>query len=84
MKKFYFIILILAAITLGGFIGSIADGSLWWLGHVTRFSFEPGRFIDIQIIALTFGITVNISIAQIIMIFVAIFAYYKTAPKLFG
>ncbi|HAE51961.1 MAG: DUF4321 domain-containing protein [Ruminococcus sp.] len=84
MKKFYFIILILAAITLGGFIGSIADGSLWWLGYVTRFSFEPGRFIDIQIIALTFGITVNISIAQIIMIFVAIFAYYKTAPKLFG
>ena len=84
MKKFYFVILILAAITLGGFIGSIADGSLWWLGYVTRFSFEPGRFIDIQIIALTFGITVNISIAQIIMIFVAIFAYYKTAPKLFG
>ncbi|MBR1591468.1 MAG: DUF4321 domain-containing protein [Ruminococcus sp.] len=83
MKKFYFVILILAAITLGGFIGSSADGSLWWLGYVTRFSFEPGTFININILSLTFGITVNISIAQIILIFVAIFAYYKTAPKLF-
>ena len=82
MKKFYFIILIFAAVTIGGFIGSNADGSLWWLGYVTKFSFEPGTFIDINILSLTFGITINISIAQIILIFVAIFAYYKTAPKL--
>ncbi len=83
LKGLYFIILFLSAITIGGLIATNADGSLWWLGYNMGFSFEPGQFISLEVFKLTFGLTIKISISQIMFIFIAVFVFYKTSPKLF-
>ncbi len=81
-KSLYMIVLIAAAVVLGSLIGNVVFGSLKWLGYSRVFSFEPGTFINIDVLKLTFGITVQFNVAQIILVLVAIFVYYKTAPKL--
>lgn len=81
-KSLYMIVLIAAAVVLGSLIGNVALGSLGWLGYSRTFSFEPGTFIDIDVLRLTFGITVTFNVAQILLVLVAILVYYKTAPKL--
>ncbi len=83
MKKTLYMILLLAfACVVGGFIGSAAKGPVAWLGKSAGFSFEPGNFLQTDVLSLTFGISFNINVAQIILVIIAVFVYYKTAPKL--
>jgi hypothetical protein len=74
----------LCAVVIGGFIGGAIEGTpgLGWLGYSKTFAFEPGTFIDIDIFRLTFGVSITISIAQLILMVVALIVYYNTAPKL--
>ncbi len=82
-RTIYIVILVIAAITLGRLIGSHADGELAWLAYNLAFSFTPGELLDIDILQLTFGISVNINVAQIILLLLALFVDYKTSSKLF-
>jgi len=87
MKRvFYMAFLLIAAVLLGGLIGNAVSGAsaLSWLGFYKTFSFEPGTFINMDVLRLTFGITFSANVAQVLLIGVAIFIYYQTAPKLFA
>ncbi len=85
MKKALLMTLfIMTAIVLGGLVGDAVSGieTLKWLGYSKTFSFQPGTFINFDIFSLTFGIVLKANVAQLILAFVGIFAYYKLAPKL--
>lgn len=85
MKKVLLMsVLVIAAIVLGGLIGEASAGNdvLNWLAYSKTFSFQPGTFINIDVFSMTFGITFKANVAQLILVFVGIFAYYKLAPKL--
>lgn len=83
-KTLYMIVLIVSAIVGGSLIGSAAQnaGSLKWLGYSKSFDFQPGTFINTEVLQLSFGFYISFNIAQILLVLVAIFVYYKTAPKL--
>ncbi|MCM1132753.1 MAG: DUF4321 domain-containing protein [Ruminococcus flavefaciens] len=82
----YMSFLTVAALVMGSMLGNKAVGTpgFSWLGYSKTFAFEPGTFLDLDVIRLTFGISITISVAQILLIIVAIIVYYKTAPKLFA
>lgn len=84
-KTLYMAFLVIAAIVLGGLLSSAVSGAaaLSWLSYAKRFSFEPGTFLNFDVLQLTFGITFTISVAQILLIGICLFIYYKTAAKLF-
>lgn len=74
---------IITAIVLGALIGNACAGveALDWLAYSKSFSFQPGTF-DIDVFFLNFGIGFTMNVAQLILIFVGIFAYQKLAPKI--
>lgn len=81
----YMFFLALCAIILGGMLGNmvISTDGLSWLGYSKTFAFEPGTFLNLDVIKLTFGLTITINVAQIFLLIAAIVVYHKTAPKLF-
>lgn len=84
MKKGLLISLfIIAAVVVGALLGSVCEGveALNWLAYSKSFSFQPGTF-DIDVFSLTFGVSFKMNVAQLILIFIGIFSYYKLAPKL--
>lgn len=85
MKKILLmIVLMIAAIVLGGLLGDAVSGvdALKWLAYSKAFSFQPGTFINIDVFSMTFGVAFKANVAQLILIFAGIFTYYKLAPKL--
>ncbi|MCR5601469.1 MAG: DUF4321 domain-containing protein [Ruminococcus sp.] len=80
-KTLYFLLLLICALVIGGLLANEATGAFAWLGWSGGFNFNPGTFVDTDVISLTFGLSMNISIAQVIGIIIAICAYIKTAPK---
>ncbi|SEH41272.1 protein of unknown function [Ruminococcus flavefaciens] len=79
-KTLYFLLLLICGCILGGIIASAASGSFAWLGWSRGITLAPSTFAT-DLISLTFGFSVNISVAQVICIIAAIYAYIKTAPK---
>ena len=87
MKKvLYMSFLAVSAIVFGGFISSLIGETpgLGWLSYSKTFAFEPGTFLDFDFLRLTFGVSLTVSIAQILLMIAAIVVYYNTAPKLFA
>lgn len=85
MKKVLLMsVLMISAIVIGGLLGDVCAGAsgLSWLAYSKTFSFQPNTFVDIDVFSLTFGVTFKANVAQLILIFIGIFAYYKIAPKL--
>jgi len=80
-KTLYLLLLLICGLVVGGFLANEASGAFAWLGWSGGFNFNPGTFIDTDVISLTFGFSMNISIAQVIGVIAAITAYIKTAPK---
>lgn len=82
----YLLFLSVSAIILGGLLGEVVDGTegLRWLSYSRTFSFEPGTFLNLNVMQLTFGVTFTINVAQILFLVAAILIYYKTASKIFG
>ncbi len=70
-------ILILAGIVLGGFLGSLAQNVSWlsWLNYGQAFGLENPLVLDLGILVLTFGLSVRITIAGIIGIFLGVLIY---------
>ena len=80
-KTLYLLLLLICGLVIGAFIANEASGAFAWLGWSGGFNFNPGTFVDTDVISVTFGLSINISIAQIICVIVSIYAYIKTAPK---
>lgn len=71
------LLLILAGVVLGGFIGSLAAGisGLDWLNYGQSFGLENPLVLSLGLVVLTFGLTIKITIAGIIGIILAILIY---------
>lgn len=70
-------LLLLAGIVLGGLIGNLASSvpALSWLAYGQSFGFANPIVLDLGIMVITFGLSINISIASIIGVVIAIVIY---------
>lgn len=67
------LILVLAGIVLGGFLGSMAPDSFLNFGQT--FGLSSPMILDLGILSITFAFTIRITIASILGILVALFVY---------
>jgi hypothetical protein len=67
------LILILAGIVLGGFIGSLFNSS--WLNYGQAFGLTNPVTLDLGILIITFGLTIKITISSIIGVIIGILIY---------
>ena len=73
------LIMLLSGIVLGGFIGMLTANvsGLSWLNYGQSFGLESPVVLDLGLLVLTFGLTIQISIASIIGVVLAIIVYRK-------
>lgn len=71
------VLLILVGVVLGGLIGKFCAGvpALSWLSYGQSFGFVNPMVLDLGILVLTFGFTVDITVAGILGIVIAIIIY---------
>lgn len=73
------LILVLAGVVLGGFLGSLAEGVpyLQWLNYGQSFGIglDNPVVLNLGILVLTFGLSIKITIAGILGIVLAILIY---------
>ena len=71
------LLLILAGIVLGGFVGSLTAGvsGLDWLNYGQSFGLESPVVLSLGLLVLTFGLTIKITVAGIMGIILAIIIY---------
>ena len=71
------LLLILAGIVLGGFVGSLTAGvsGLDWLNYGQSFGLESPVVLSLGLLGLTFGLTIKITVAGIMGIILAIIIY---------
>ena len=73
------LIMLLSGIVLGGFIGMLTArvSGLSWLNYGQSFGLESTVFLDLGLLVFTFVLTIQISIASIIGVVLAIIIYRK-------
>lgn len=73
------ILLILAGVVLGGFIGNILGDvpALSWLAYGSKFGISSPLVLDLGILTLQFAFTIRFTIAGIIGIIIALLVYHK-------
>lgn len=71
------LLLILAGIVFGGFIGTLAADvpGLDWLNYGQSFGLEEPVVLSLGLLVLTFGLTIRITVAGITGIILAVFIY---------
>ena len=77
-KNFWILlIMLLADIVLGGFMGQLANGISWlsWLNFGQSFGLDSPLVINFGILVITLGLTIKITMASIIGIAIAIIIY---------
>ena len=77
-KNFWILlIMLLAGIVLGGFMGQLAEGISWlsWLNYGQSFGLNSPLVIDFGILVITFGLSIQITMASIIGLAVALIIY---------
>ena len=79
-KGWICILFILAGLVIGGLLGQLAKGIdfLWWFSYGQQFGMESPLILDLSVLKLTIGITININIASIIGVLVSLLIYRKT------
>ncbi len=82
LKTLLLIILLVLAVVLGQVIGTVTHSVsfLSWLGLGTSFGFQPVK-IDLAIVNFTFGVMVNINVAQAILLLISILVYTRIKIK---
>lgn len=72
-------LLLLAGIVVGGFLGYLTQNVSWlsWLNYGQTFGLTSPVELNIGVMILTFGLTINFNIASILGIVIAIFVYRK-------
>lgn len=71
------LLLILAGVVLGGFIGSLTAGvsGLDWLNYGQSFGLENPIVLSLGLLVFTFGLTIKVTIASTIGMILAILVY---------
>ena len=73
------ILFILSGLVIGGLLGQMAAQVDWlkWLAYGQQFGFESPIVLELNVIKVTFGLMININIASIIVMAIALFIYRK-------
>lgn len=73
------IVFLLAGLVIGGLLGKLASEVSWlgWLAYEQAFGLESPIVLDLNILKLTFGLMLNINVASIIGMVLAVFIYKK-------
>lgn len=73
-----FFLFLFAGIVLGGFLGDLLGGypAFSWLAYGKTFGLDAVT-LNLSILTLTFGFTVNVNIASLVGICIAVFIYRK-------
>lgn len=77
-KNFWvLLLLLLAGIVLGGFIGTLAQGISWlsWLNFGQSFGLDTPLKLNFGILVITFGLSIRITMASIIGVVIAIITF---------
>ena len=76
-NKWILMIFILSGLVIGGLLGQLASevDFLWWLDYGEAFGLTSPLELDLNIIKLTFAVSLKINVASIIGIAIAIFIY---------
>lgn len=77
-KNFWILlIMLLAGIVLGGFMGQLANGISWlsWLNFGQSFGLDSPLVINFGILVITLGLNIKITMASIIGIAIALIIY---------
>ena len=77
-KNFWILlIMLLAGIVLGGFMGQLAEGISWlsWLNYGQSFGLNSPLVIDFGILVIPFGLSIQITMASIIGLALALIIY---------
>lgn len=77
-KNFWvLLLLLLAGVVLGGFIGSLAEGISWlsWLNFGDAFGLKDPIVLNLGILVITFGLSIKITMASIIGMIIAIITF---------
>ena len=77
-KNFWILlIMLLAGIVLGGFMGQLANGISWlsWLNFGQSFGLDSPLVINFGILVITLGLTIKITMVSIIGIAIALIIY---------
>ena len=77
-KNFWILlVMLLAGIVLGGFMGQLANGISWlnWLNFGQSFGLDSPLVINFGILIITLGLTIKITMASIIGIAIALIIY---------
>ena len=77
-KNFWILlIMLLAGIVLGGFMGQLANGISWlsWLNFGQSFGLDSPLVINFGILVITLGLTIKITMESIIGIAIALIIY---------
>ena len=71
------LIMLLAGIVLGGFMGQMAEGIPWlgWLNFGQSFGLDSPLVVNFGILVITFGLTIKITMASIIGVALARIIY---------
>ena len=78
IKSLLLIILLLLAVLLGRILGSACEGIkfLSWLGAAANFGLSPME-LNLSVVRFTFGMIINVNVAQAILLLISIFSYTK-------
>lgn len=70
-------LLLLTGIVLGSFIGHLCKGvsALSWLNYGKTFGLQSPVILDLGVMVLTFGLSIDINIASIVGVIIAIIIY---------
>ena len=77
-KNFWILlIMLLAGIVLGGFMGQMAEGIPWlgWLNFGQSFGLDSPLVVNFGILVITFGLTIKNTMASIIGVAIALIIY---------
>lgn len=80
-KKYWvFLIFLFSGIIIGGLLGELAASVpfLSWLAYGKSFGLVEPFVLDINILVLTLGFTVQLNVASIVGILIALLVYKKT------
>lgn len=73
------LIFICSGLVIGGLLGEMASQVEWlnWLAYGQEFGLQEPLVLELNVIKITFGLMLNINIASIIGMAIALFLYRK-------
>jgi hypothetical protein len=82
IRALLFITLIILAVVLGKAVAGVASGVpfLSWLAITAKFGISTVT-VDLSILTLTFGMLIDVSVAQALLLLAAIFTYVRIQGK---